>query len=45
MNATPTLYVNGRKLDLAPSPEILSITVDDELDWQKTRGTWTTANR
>jgi protein-disulfide isomerase len=45
VNATPTLYVNGRKLDLAPSPEILSITVDDELDWQKTRGTWTTANR
>jgi protein-disulfide isomerase len=45
VNATPTLYVNGRKLDLAPSPEILAITVDDELDWQKTRGTWTTANR
>jgi len=45
VNATPTLFVNGRKLDLAPSPEILAITVDDELDWQKTRGTWTTANR
>ena len=45
VNATPTLYVNGRKLDLAPSPEILAITVDDELEWQKTRGTWTTATR
>ena len=45
VNATPTVFVNGRKLDLAPSPEILAITVDDELDWQKTRGTWTTANR
>ena len=45
VNATPTLFINGRKLDLAPAPEILAITVDDELDWQKTRGTWTTANR
>lgn len=45
VNATPTVFVNGRKLDLAPSPEILAITLDDELDWQKTRGTWTTANR
>ncbi|HEY1333278.1 MAG TPA: DsbA family protein [Myxococcaceae bacterium] len=45
VNATPTLFVNGRKLDLVPAPEILAITVDDELDWQKTRGTWTTANR
>jgi protein-disulfide isomerase len=45
VNATPTLFVNGRKLDLVPSAEILSITVEDELDWQKTRGTWITANR
>jgi len=45
VDATPTLYVNGRKLDLAPTPEILAITVDDELDWQKTHGTWTTATR
>ena len=45
VNATPTLFINGRKLDLAPAPEILTITVEDELDWLKTRGTWTTANR
>jgi protein-disulfide isomerase len=45
VNATPTVFVNGRKLDLVPAPEILAITVDDELDWQKTRGTWTTATR
>jgi protein-disulfide isomerase len=45
VNATPTIFVNGRKLDLAPAPELLAITVDDEIDWQKTRGTWTTANR
>ena len=45
VNATPTIFVNGRKLDLAPTVEILAITVDDELEWQKTRGTWTAATR
>ena len=45
VDATPTVFVNGRKLDLIPSAEILAITVDAELDWQKTRGTWTTATR
>ena len=45
VNATPTVFVNGRKLDLAPAPELLAITLEDELDWQKTRGTWITANR
>jgi hypothetical protein len=39
------VFVNGRKLDLIPSGEILAITLDDELDWQKTHGTWTTATR
>jgi len=43
VNATPTVFVNGRKLDLLLSAEILGITVDDELDWQKTHGTWTAA--
>ncbi|HSP18383.1 MAG TPA: thioredoxin domain-containing protein [Myxococcaceae bacterium] len=45
VDATPTVFVNGRKLDLIPSAEILAITVEDELDWQKTRGSWTTATR
>jgi protein-disulfide isomerase len=45
VNATPTIFVNGRKLDLAPTVEILAITVDDELEWQKTRGTWAAATR
>ena len=38
VDATPTVFVNGRRLDLIPSAEILAITVEDELDWQKTRG-------
>jgi protein-disulfide isomerase len=45
VEATPTLYVNGRKLELLPSPEVLTITVEDELDWQRTHGTWTAAVR
>ncbi len=45
VDATPTVFVNGRKLDLPLSADILAIIVDDELDWQKTRGTWTTATR
>lgn len=45
VNATPTIFINGRKLDLAPTVDILAITVDDELEWQKTRGTWTAATR
>jgi protein-disulfide isomerase len=45
VNATPTIFINGRRLDLAPTIEILAITVEDELEWQKTRGTWTAATR
>ena len=43
--ADQSLFVNGRKLDLVAAAEILAITVEDELDWQKTRGSWTTATR
>jgi protein-disulfide isomerase len=45
VDATPTVFVNGRKLDLPLTPEVLSLVVDDELDWQRTQGTWTTATR
>jgi protein-disulfide isomerase len=45
VDATPTVFVNGRKLDLVLTPEILAITVEDELDWKKTQGTWAAANR
>ena len=45
VDATPTVYVNGRKLELLLSPDVLSITVEDEMDWQRTHGTWTAAAR
>ena len=45
VDATPTVFVNGRKLDLLLTPEILALTVEDELEWKRTQGTWVTANR
>jgi predicted DsbA family dithiol-disulfide isomerase len=45
VDATPTVFVNGRKLDLPLTPEVLPVVLDDELDWQRTQGTWTTATR
>ena len=45
VDATPTIFVNGRKLDLPLTAEVLPVVVDDELDWQRTQGTWTTATR
>ncbi len=33
LDGTPTFFINGRKLDLPPTIEMLSWTVDDELDW------------
>jgi protein-disulfide isomerase len=41
---TPTMYVNGRRLDLpmAPkdAPEVLRFTIDDEAEWSKNGGAW-----
>ena len=40
VESTPTLFVNGRKMPLNITPEILNLTVNDELDWQRGKGTW-----
>ncbi len=40
VEATPTVYVNGRKLTLQPTPEALNLAVDDELDWLAGNGAW-----
>ena len=45
VDSTPTVFVNGRKLDLPLTPEMLRVVIDDELDWQRTQGTWTAATR
>jgi protein-disulfide isomerase len=40
VDATPTLYVNGRKLHLAVGPDALERTVDDELEWMANQNRW-----
>jgi protein-disulfide isomerase len=40
VTATPTLYVNGRKLDLPLSGELLAHTLDDELEWAANHNGW-----
>jgi protein-disulfide isomerase len=40
VEATPTLYVNGRKLNLALSAETLERTLEDELEWAFNHGRW-----
>jgi protein-disulfide isomerase len=40
VTGTPTLYLNGRKVDLPPSPDVLQLTLDDEKDFASHKGTW-----
>lgn len=40
VNATPTVFVNGRKFLLGLSTEALKHTVEDELEWQRNNGGW-----
>jgi predicted DsbA family dithiol-disulfide isomerase len=40
VDATPTIFVNGRKLSLLISPEVLSVTVQDELEWTNNHNAW-----
>ncbi|HYX92772.1 MAG TPA: thioredoxin domain-containing protein [Myxococcaceae bacterium] len=40
LEATPTVYVNGRKLLLSLVPEVLRHTVDDEIEWVANGGKW-----
>jgi predicted DsbA family dithiol-disulfide isomerase len=41
LEATPTVYVNGRKLHLSLSTDALRHTVEDELEWVANGGKWT----
>ena len=40
IRGTPALYVNGRMFVLKPSVEMLTRTLEDELEWQSHNGTW-----
>lgn len=41
VDATPSLYFNGRKLTLPPDTETLAHSADDELEWIGNRNAWT----
>jgi protein-disulfide isomerase len=38
VNATPSVYLNGRKLEMPLSGEMLQHTLDDELEWNANNG-------
>jgi protein-disulfide isomerase len=40
VDATPTLFLNGRKLALNPTAEALSVGIEDELDWAAGKSAW-----
>ncbi len=40
VQGTPTVYMNGRKLDFLPQAALLQLTLEDELDYQSHRGSW-----
>ncbi len=42
VTGTPTVYLNGRKVDFLPKADVLQLTLDDEKDFQSHRGTWAT---
>jgi protein-disulfide isomerase len=40
VDATPSVFVNGRKYTLGLNSDALSLAVDDELDWHAGHNTW-----
>jgi len=44
ISGTPTVFVNGRQMvGLPATAEFLSWTVDDELEWKRHGGGWSSA--
>jgi protein-disulfide isomerase len=41
VTGTPTVYINGRKVDFLPKADVLQLTLEDERDFQAHKGTWT----
>lgn len=42
LGGTPSIFVNGRQMLLPPSMEYLTWTIEDELEWMASGGTWAT---
>jgi protein-disulfide isomerase len=41
---TPTVYMNGRRVDFLPNAEVLQLTLEDERDYQSHNGSWATGD-
>jgi protein-disulfide isomerase len=40
VQGTPTLFFNGRRVDVTPRADVLQLALEDELDWQAHHGMW-----
>ncbi len=40
VDSTPSLYLNGRKLTLGFSPEVITAAIEDELEWADGKNSW-----
>lgn len=40
VDATPMIFINGRKLTLNPTADALLVAIDDELDWAAGKSAW-----
>lgn len=43
VQGTPTIFINGRKLELPLRADFLQLTLDDELRWKSNGSTWSRA--
>jgi hypothetical protein len=41
LDATPTLYINGRKHRLAITADALQRSLEDEIEWMSNKNGWT----
>lgn len=40
VQGTPTVFMNGRKVDFLPNAEVYELTLEDERDYQSHKGSW-----
>ncbi len=45
VDSTPSLYLNGRKLNLPISADSLGLAIDDEVEWMTNNNSWTGQGR
>jgi protein-disulfide isomerase len=40
ITGTPSIFFNGRRFQLPPEPDVLSQSLDDELEWRANNNAW-----